>query len=131
MTWLVSVSAVMLLSTSAVCDLSVFGGPGAEGLVRTGGDVVEAIRRDAMASTGGLMAGMVEAMFGQFRQVELASVWQEIRSRKVVSFSVVRDATQVTWFRSSCSTCSVPVCSSWWCSWSGWWRGCCYGAAPS
>lgn len=64
--------------------------------MRTGGDVVEAIRRDAMASTGGLMAGMVEAMFGQFRQVELASVWQEIRSRKVVSFSVVRDATQVT-----------------------------------
>ena len=97
MTWLVSVSAaVMLLSTSVVCDLSVFGGPGAEGRVRTGGDVVEAIRRDAMASTGGLMAGMVEAMFGQFRQVELGSVWQEIRSRKVVSFSVVRDATQVT-----------------------------------
>ena len=94
--WLVSVSTVMLLSTSAVCDLSVFGGPGAEGLVRTGGDVVEAIRRDAMASTGDLMAGMVEAMFGQFRQVELGSVWQEIRSRKVVSFSVVRDATQVT-----------------------------------
>ena len=86
-------------------------------------------KRDA--STGDLMAGMVEAMFGQFRQVELASVWQEIRSRKVVSFSVVRDATQVTRFRSSCSSCSVPaVCSSWLCSWCGWWRGCCCGAAP-
>ena len=71
----------------AVCDLAM-GSSGAEG-----GDAV-VTERDA--STGDLMAGMVEAMFGQFRQVELASVWQEIRSRKVVSFSVVRDATQVT-----------------------------------
>ena len=86
--WLISVSAVMLLSTSAVCDLIAMGSSGAEG-----GDAV-VTERDA--STGDLMAGMVEAMFGQFRQVELASVWQEIRSRKVVSFSVVRDATQVT-----------------------------------
>ena len=85
--WLLSVSAVMLLSTSAVCDPAMRG-PGGEGR-----DLV-ATKRDA--STGDLMAGMVEAMFGQFRQVELASVWQEIRSRKVVSFSVVRDATQVT-----------------------------------
>ena len=85
--WLISVSTVMLLSTSAVCDLAM-GSSGAEG-----GDAV-VTERDA--STGDLMAGMVEAMFGQFRQVELGTVWQEIRSRKVVSFSVVRDATQVT-----------------------------------
>ena len=120
--WLLSVSTVMLLSTPAVCDIAM-GSSGAEG-----GDAAVVTERDA--STGGLMAGMVEAMFGQFRQVELGSVWQEIRSRKVVSFSVVRDATQVTRFRSSCSSCSVPVCSSWWCSWCGWWRGCCCGAAP-
>ena len=37
---------------------------------------------------------MVDGMFGQFREVNLQSVWEDVQSRKTVSFSVVRDTAQ-------------------------------------
>ena len=40
------------------------------------------------------MSRVLDDMFENFKSVELQAVWDEIQSRKVVSFSVVRDAAQ-------------------------------------
>ena len=37
---------------------------------------------------------LMDGMFGQFREVSLQSVWDEVQNRKTVSFSVVRDSVQ-------------------------------------
>ena len=37
---------------------------------------------------------LMDGMFGQFREVSLQSVWDEVQDRKTVSFSVVRDSAQ-------------------------------------
>merc|ERR1711974_423283 len=36
----------------------------------------------------------MEGMFGQFKEVTFQSVWEQVQSRKTVSFSVVRDTSQ-------------------------------------
>ena len=45
-------------------------------------------------NVSGPMPRILDDMLGNFQSVELQAVWDEIQSRKVVSFSVVRDATQ-------------------------------------
>ena len=45
-------------------------------------------RRDVMSS-------MVDTMFGNFRNVTMQDVWTEIQSKKVVSYTIARDTTQV------------------------------------
>ena len=42
----------------------------------------------------GPMSRVLDDMVGNFKSVELQAVWDELQSRKVVSFSVVRDSTQ-------------------------------------
>ena len=42
-----------------------------------------------------LMSSVMETMFGNFRHVSMSDVWSQVTSRNVVSFTVVRDATQV------------------------------------
>ena len=45
-------------------------------------------RRDVMPS-------MFDTMFGNFRNVKMQDVWSEIQSKKVVSYTIARDTTQV------------------------------------
>ena len=40
------------------------------------------------------MSRILDDMFVNFKSVELQAVWDEIQSRKVISFSVVRDTAQ-------------------------------------
>ena len=40
------------------------------------------------------LSHVAEGMFGQFREVTFQSVWEQVQSRKTVSFSVVRDTSQ-------------------------------------
>ena len=42
----------------------------------------------------GPMSRILDDMFVDFKKVELQAVWDEIQSRKVISFSVVRDTAQ-------------------------------------
>ena len=42
----------------------------------------------------GPVSRVLDDMIGNFKSVELQAVWDELQSRKVVSFSVVRDSTQ-------------------------------------
>ena len=49
-------------------------------------------RRDKNMS--GPVSRVLDDMIGNFKSVELQAVWDELQSRKVVSFSVVRDSTQ-------------------------------------
>ena len=42
----------------------------------------------------GPMSRILDDMFVNFKSVELQAVWDEIQSRKVISFSVVRDTAQ-------------------------------------
>ena len=49
-------------------------------------------RRDGNMS--GPVSRVLDDMIGNFKSVELQAVWNELQSRKVVSFSVVRDSTQ-------------------------------------
>ena len=42
----------------------------------------------------GPMSRILDDTVGNFKSVELQAVWDELQSRKVVSFSVVRDSTQ-------------------------------------
>ena len=42
-----------------------------------------------------IMTGMMDAMFGNFKNVSMRNAFQEIRSKKVVSYTIARDTTQV------------------------------------
>ena len=42
-----------------------------------------------------LMTGMMDAMFGNFKNVSMRNAFQEIQSKKVVSYTIARDTTQV------------------------------------
>ena len=42
-----------------------------------------------------VMSNMLDTMFGNFRNVKMQDVWSEIQSKKVVSYTIARDTTQV------------------------------------
>ena len=75
---------ILLIVPNTKCDTNV-----------DGAEVFLQDRFSRSRSRRDVMSSMVDTMFGNFRNVTMQDVWTEIQSKKVVSYTIARDTTQV------------------------------------